>query len=290
MRTSRPTSVDQALRELAEHGEDCTVLAGGTAVMLMMRNGLLDPEHLLSLDRVPGLDRMDVDGDAVRLGARASLLDVERSVEVRTALPTLTTALELVANHRVRRQATVGGIVAEADYASDPPSILLTLGARVRLASVRGERWLPLADFLLDYYTNAADPDELVVEVEVPRPDTTARTSYIKYVSRTSEDRPCVGVATYVDTDASGRCVDVRVAVAGATATPFTLPEVTDAFRGKPFDRTAWKEVGAAFSDRIRPISDVRGSAAYRKHVTGELVFRALEMASAEGTNGATRL
>jgi carbon-monoxide dehydrogenase medium subunit len=290
MQVSRPTTIDEALRLLAEQGEDCTVIAGGTAIMLMMRAGLLYPEHLLSLDRLPGLDRIDVDGDTVRLGARVPLLSLERSPEARSVLPTLTSALGLVANHRVRRQATVGGNVCEADYASDPPSILVTLDCRVRLVSVRGERWLPLADFLLDYYTNAAEPDELVLDVVVPRPSPTAGTSYIKYVSRTSEDRPCVGVATYVDRDASGRCTDLRVAVAGATATPFTLPEVTAAVRGKPLDGGVWREVGAAFREQIRPIGDVRGSAAYRKHVTGELVVRALEMASTAGTNGATRL
>jgi carbon-monoxide dehydrogenase medium subunit len=290
MRLSRPTSINEALGLLEDHGEECTIISGGTAVMLMMRNGLLHPEHLMSLDRLPGLERITVDDGQVRLGARATLLDVERSAQAQAALPTLTSALTLVANHRVRRQATVGGNVSEADYASDPPSILVTFGSEVRLASVRGERSMPLADFLLDYYTNAAEPDELVVEVVVPRPSPTARTTYIKYLSRTSEDRPCVGVAAYVDTDVSGRCVDVRVAVAGATATPFTLPEVTGDVRGKPGDRTAWKEIAEAFRDGIRPISDVRGSAAYRKHVTGELVFRALENASTAGTDGATRL
>src|SRR4051812_38876186 len=184
MRVSRPTSIDEALGLLGEHGEECTVISGGTAVMLMMRNGLLHPEHLLSLDRVPDLERMAVEDGQVRLGARASLLDVERSPQVRAALPTLTSALTLVANHRVRRQATVGGNVSEADYASDPPSILVTLDSQVRLASTRGERTLPLADFLLDYYTNAAEPDELVVEVVIPRPSPTARITYIKYVSR----------------------------------------------------------------------------------------------------------
>jgi CO/xanthine dehydrogenase FAD-binding subunit len=97
-------------------------------------------------------------------------------------------------------------------------------------------------------------------------------------------------VAAYVDTDAAGRCLDVRVAVAGATATPFSLPEVTADVRGKPADPTAWKEIADAFRDTIRPISDIRGSAAYRKHVTGELVFRALENASLAGTDGAIKL
>ncbi len=290
MQLTRPMSTDEALGVLADAGEDCTVIAGGTAVMLMMRNGLLHPEHLLSLDQVPGLDTIDVTADEVRLGASVRLRDVELSPAVQSALPTLTGALGLVANHRVRRQATVGGLVCEADYASDPPSIFVTLGGRVRLASVRGERCMPMSEFLVDYYTTAKEPDELLLEVVVPRPPSTARTTYIKYVTRSSEDRPCVGVAAYLDLDSGGRCSDVRVAVAGATSTPFTLPEVTEAVRGSGPDTALWRQVGDAYRDAIAPISDIRGSAVYRKHVVGELVGRALETVGAAGTNGAMRL
>ncbi|WP_324274953.1 hypothetical protein [Blastococcus brunescens] len=147
-----------------------------------------------------------------------------------------------------------------------------------------------LGEFLVDYYTTAKEPDELVVEVAVPRPSPTAHTTYIKYVSRSSEDRPCVGVAAYVDLDEGGRCTDLRVAIAGATSTPFVLSEVTDACKGATFDSAARREVARGYEDEIRPIGDVRGSAQYRKHVTGELVFRALEAASSAQPNGAMRL
>jgi len=290
MQVSRPETTAEALRILDEEGEECTVIAGGTAIMLMMRNGLLYPEHLVSLDRLSELDYVDAGEDVIRLGALTKLRSLERSPELQPALPTLTSALTLVANHRVRQQATIGGNVSEADYASDPPSILVTLGCRVHLLSAAGERWLPLSDFLVDYYTTAKEPNELVVEVSVPRPSPTARTTYIKYVSRSSEDRPCVGVAAYVDLDDGGRCTDLRIAVAGATSTPFMLPAIDDDCRGKTLDRTAWRELGDEYGQAIQPIGDIRGSTSYRKHVTGELVFRALEMASTTTTNGAMRL
>jgi len=290
MQVSRPDSTAEVLRILDEESEECTVIAGGTAVMLMMRNGLLYPEHLVSLDRLPDLDYVDAGEDVIRMGALTKLRTLERSRKLQVALPSLTSTLRLVANHRVRQQATIGGNVSEADYASDPPAVLVTLGCRVRLSSAAGERCLPLSEFLVDYYTTAKEPNELVVEVTVPRPSPSARTTYIKYVSRSSEDRPCVGVAAYVDLDDGGRCTDLRVAVAGATSTPFMLPAIVDTCRGRLLDRTAWRELADEFRQSIQPIGDIRGSTPYRKHVTGELVFRALEKVSTTTANGAMRL
>lgn len=290
MRVCRPETISDALGVLDEGGEDCIVMAGGTALMIMMRAGFVVRERLVALDRLPDLDHIAVDGSSVRLGALTTLHAMERSPQLREAMPTLARALGLVANHRVRYRATIGGNLSESDYASDPPAILSTLGCRLRIASTRGERWLPLPDFLVGYYENALEPNEMVTEVEVRRPAPSARTTYIKYVSRSAEDRPCVGVAAYLDMDPSGHCVGLRVAVAGATATPFTLPEVTDACVGGRTDDTTWREVAKAYADAIEPIADLRGSATYRKHVTGEIVKRALETVSTSTDNQASRL
>jgi len=290
MRVVRPETIAETLRHLDEAGEDTKIIAGGTALMLMMRNGLLFPDQLIALDRVSELDYIAVEQGTVRLGALTSLRAMERSSELRSVLPTLTATLSLVANHRVRQRATIGGNVSEADYASDPPSVLTVLGCSVRVVSSSGERVVPLSDFLVSYYETALEPDELVTEVLVPRPSPTARTTYIKYVSRSAEDRPCVGIAAYLDVDESGNCTDVRVAVAGATATPFTLPDINTAFAGGRVDVGSWREIAEAYSSTINPIDDARGTATYRKHVVGQLVQRALETASNQQVNGAFRL
>lgn len=290
MRLHRPQTTAAALGVLDEGGDECKIIAGGTALMIMMRSGLVFPEQLVAIDRLPDLHHVVVDDASIRLGALATLQAMERSAELQHTLPTLTRALGLVANHRVRNRATIGGNLSESDYASDPPAILRTLGCRLRVSSTRADRWVELSDFLVDYYENALEPNEMVTEVEVKRPAPTARTTYIKYVSRSAEDRPCVGVAAYLDRDASGRCTDVRVAVAGATATPFVLAEVTQACIGGVGDDNAWRQVASAYAAAIEPIDDLRGSATYRKHVTGELVRRALETVAAPGDNTASRL
>lgn len=289
-RLSRPRTVGEALRLLDDATPDTNIVAGGTAVMLMMRNGLLQPDHLIAVDRVGGLDHVACDDTEVRIGALATLRSLERSAELRGALPTLSATIGLVANHRVRQRATIGGNLSEADYASDPPAVLSTLGCRLRIATSAGERVLPLSDFLLSYYETALAHDEFVVEVLVDRPSPTARTTYLKYVSRSAEDRPCVGVAGYLDVDTAGHCRDVKVAISGATATPFVLPEMAAACRGSSADEEMCQRIGEAYRDAIEPIDDGRGSADYRKTVTGALVSRALRRLAGGQRDGASRL
>lgn len=289
-RLFRPQTLSETLRLLAESGEDTKVVAGGTAVMLMMRAGLLHPEELISIDRVAELNYVTVEPTAIRLGALACMRDLERSNSLSSVLPTLTGAIALVANHRVRRRATIGGCISEADYASDPPAVLASLGANVRIASLHGEREIPVSDFLVGYYETALRHDELVKEIVIPRPSSGVHTTYLKYVSRSAEDRPCVGVAAYVDTEESGRPKRVRVAVAGATATPFMLGDIMAILNGSPLDSAACRAIGDAYQDAIEPISDARGSSDYRRRVTGRLVTRALQTALTESGNKAFRL
>ncbi len=290
-RLLRPETVSQALRLLADGEVGTKLVAGGTAVMLMMRAGLLFPERLVALEHVADLDYVEVEPDAVRLGALTRLRDLERSVPLASALPTLARAIGFVANHRVRNRATIGGCLSEADYASDPPAVLASLGARVRLRSVRGEREVPVTDFLVGYYETVLEHDELLTEVVIPRPGPRVRTTYLKYVSRSAEDRPCVGVAAYVDADESGRTEEVRVAVGAATANPFMLGDVAQMLGGGPLDAGACRAVGEAYERAIEPIGDVRGSSDYRRKVTGRLVARALETTALSGHgNGAFRL
>lgn len=289
-RLSQPRDVDEVLHYLDGATPDTKLVAGGTAVMLMLRNHLIEPDHLIALSRVSGMDYVNYDDTEVRIGALTTLLSLERSAVLHEVQPTLSATVGLVANHRVRHRATIGGNLAEADYASDPPAVLATLGCRLRLVRPSGERVLPLTDFLVDFYETALMEDELVVEVAVDRVPATARTTYLKYVSRSAEDRPCVGVAAYLDIDTNGLCRELRVAVSGAMATPFLSDEVADACRGSAADDDMCRRVGDAYGDAIDPIDDGRGSSGYRKTVTAALVRRALSQLVAGQREGATRL
>jgi aerobic carbon-monoxide dehydrogenase medium subunit len=259
-----PPTLEAAIELRAERGAGATVLAGGTFVGILMNQGFLVPEALLSLGRVRELDYVDLgDGGELRLGAMATHRAVECSPIVRAAWPALAHAFSLVASPRVRNQATVGGVLADADYASDPPAMLAALGARVMLRSPRGERSVAVGELVLGWYETCIEPDELLVEVRVP--PAPRRSVYRKFRSRSSEDRPCVAVAAAEGGDG------LRVVVGAVAGTPQEFPDVCSLGSG------AAEEVGRGYAQRIEPMSDARGSAAYRRRVIAVEVRRALE-------------
>ena len=255
-----PSSLDEALRLKAELADEATVLAGGSFLGILMNQGLLAPTALLALRGVPGLAAIDAPDGELRLGALVTHRAVELSPLVRERWPALALAFSLVASPRVRNQATVGGVVADADYASDPPAMLMALSAHVVVRSVRGGREIALEDLIVGHYATSLEPDELIVEVRVP--GGAHRATYRKFRSRSHEDRPCVGVA------ACRRDGGVRVVVGAVADRPQWFPDLCD---GEP------AEVGRAYAEAIEPISDVRGSADHRRRVIAVEVRRALE-------------
>jgi carbon-monoxide dehydrogenase medium subunit len=174
-----------------------------------------------------------------------------------------------VASPRVRNQATVGGVLADADYASDPPAMLAALGAQVVLRSARGERTVAVDDLILGYYETCIAPDELLVEVVVP--PAPERAVYRKFRSRSTEDRPCVAVAATRD---DGR---VRVVVGAVAEVPQHFPDVCALADGRALEPELREEIARRYGERVEPMADARGSAAYRRRVTAVEVRRALE-------------
>jgi aerobic carbon-monoxide dehydrogenase medium subunit len=251
-----PRSLDEALALRAER-PDATVVAGGTFVGILVNQRLLAPSAFLSLRDVPGLDSIHADGD-LRLGALTTHRAVELSPIVHRGWPALADTFGLVASQRVRNQATVGGVLADADYASDPPSMFLALGARAVARSVRDEREIPIEELILGFYETSLEPDELIVEVRVPGGP--HRAVYRKFRSRSHEDRPCVGVA------ACRRDGELRVVVGAVAGRPQWFPELCAA-----------DDVACVYAEAIDPISDVSGSSEYRRRVIEVEIRRALE-------------
>src|SRR5215218_7432930 len=263
-----PTSLPEALSLRAERGDEATVLAGGTFLGILMNQGFLAPSGFLSLGRVAGLARIEADGE-LRLGAMTTHTAVERAEAVRTGWPALARAFGLVASPRVRNQATVGGVLADADYASDPPAMFAALGARAVLHSPGAEREVAMDELILGHYETCIAPDELLVEVRVPAAP--ERAVYRKFRARSAEDRPCVAVA------AARGGGTLRVVVGAVAGTPQAFPDVCALAGSGPLERELATEIGRRYAERIEPISDARGSAAYRRRVIAVEVRRALE-------------
>jgi aerobic carbon-monoxide dehydrogenase medium subunit len=249
--------------------EEATPVAGGTFVGILMNQGLLRPPALLSLGGVAELRGIEVSGGELRLGATVTHRAIERDARVREGWPMLARAFGLVASPRVRNQATVGGVLADADYASDPPAALQALGARVVLRSPAGERTVAVEELILGYYETCIAPDELLVGVRVP--PAPERAVYRKFRSRSHEDRPCVAVAAARD---RGR---LRVVVGAVAERPQEFADVGALAHGRDIDRPLAAEIGHGYAERVAAIGDARGSADYRRRVTAVEVRRALE-------------
>jgi aerobic carbon-monoxide dehydrogenase medium subunit len=272
-----PTTL-RAAAELRRSEEDSVFVSGGTAIVLMLQQGLIFPDALISLrglTDVPGWTEVSRADGGLRIGAGVSLTEVARSPLVRDTAPSLAHAASLVGNVRVRNAATLGGNVAEADYASDPPSVLVDLGAEIEVSDGTTTRRVPAADMFVDFYTTALHDGEVVTAVHVPLPEPGTRCGYTKFSARSAEDRPCVGVAASLRLD-GGTVAALSVVVGAVSGVPQRWPDLTGQVVGEVYRREVADRVAAGYADAADPIEDVRGSAWYRKEIVYALVRRAI--------------
>jgi len=178
---------------------------------------------------------------------------------------------------RVRVQATLGGNLSAADYAADPPAMLTALSARARLLGLGGTREVPLSEFFLGFYTTVLEPDEVLTEVIIPTIPETAQAAYFKYTSISAEGRPAVAVGALADFDGDGQCQDLRIAVGAAVETPQRVESAEALARGQTLTDELVAAIAEEYARTLDPLSDVRGSAWYRKEMIGVFVKRALE-------------
>jgi carbon-monoxide dehydrogenase medium subunit len=271
-----PGSLAEACALLAAH-EDAKVIAGGTALLVLMKQGVFRPETLINLKKAHGASEITYDPKrGLRLGALATIREVETSPAVREQYPMLAEACHVVANIRIRNTATIGGNVAHGDYQSDPPTALLVLDARVELTGSGGVREVPVSEFWVGLYETALAPGELVSAVLVPPWPAGMRGTYLKFTTRSSEDRPTVGVAALARVR-DGVCEAARLAIGAVSPTPVRVHAAEQLAAGRPWDAALLEEMGAAASAAIDPVDDLHGPAAYKRRVAGVLARRALE-------------
>jgi carbon-monoxide dehydrogenase medium subunit len=205
---------------------------------------------------------------------------VESSPLLRRRLPLLTETYHHVATIRVRNMATVGGGLAHADPNQDPPPSLIALGATVKATSADGSRVIPLDDFFTDYYETVLKPDEIVTEIFVPKMSANSAGAYLKFLPRTADDYATVSAAAVLTLDKTHKTItDVRIALGSVGVTPIRATAAEALLRGQPVKTEAFAEAGEKAKEAVDPVSDFRGSAAYKKEMAGVFVRRALEKA-----------
>ncbi len=275
-----PKSLKEVHANLKEFGSDAKLVAGGTALIIMMKQRLLRPSCLISLRSVRGLNGIELQNGGLRIGGLATHRQLETSPLIRRRLPMLAETYHHVATLRVRNMATVGGGLAHADPNQDPPPSLIALGANLKATSANGSRVIPMDEFFKDYYETVLNPDELITEVMVPKLPSNSGAAYIKFLPRTADDYATVSAAAVLTLDKSNKTVaDVRIALGSVGVTPIRATAAEAVLRGQPLKTEAFAEAGEKAKEAVDPISDFRGSAGYKKDMAAVFVRRALERA-----------
>jgi aerobic carbon-monoxide dehydrogenase medium subunit len=277
-----PKSLKEVHATLKEFGSDAKLIAGGTSLVIMMRQRLVRPNCLVSLRSVRGLNSIEIHDGGTRIGGLATHREVESSSLLRRRLPLLAETYHHVATIRIRNMATVGGGLAHADPNQDPPPTLIALGATVKSTSADGSRVIPLDEFFTDYYETVLKPDEIVTEVFIPKMAPNSAGAYLKFLPRTADDYATVSAAAVLTLDKTGKTInDVRIALGSVGVTPIRATAAEAVLRGQPVKAEAFAEAGEKAKEAVDPVSDFRGSAAYKKEMAGVFVRRALEKALA---------
>ncbi len=263
--------------------EDASVraIAGGTAVMLMMKLGVFRPTRLVSLrgvEKCYSEISTGPDGE-LRIGAMATLSSLERSPAVKNRAPVITRTLLTLSNVRVRNVATIGGHLAHADPHMDLPPVLIALGACVSTVDPTGERTIPLEDLYTGYLETTLGRNQLIAEVIVPH-QPSRRAAYLKCTTRSADDWPALGVAVALDTDGV-LARDARVVIGAATDTPTRLRAAEQVLRGARLDDALLRRAADAAADEAGVIADQHGSAAYKRQLVRVYVARAIRSALA---------
>jgi carbon-monoxide dehydrogenase medium subunit len=260
----RAASVEQAIAALSEHGDDAKLLAGGHSLLPLMKLRLAVPPVLVDISRIPEFSYVRIDGEQVAIGAGTRHFELEHSDVARAEVPLLPHVASRVGDPQVRHKGTLGGTVAHSDPASDLPTALLALDGSVVVQGPGGRRSIPVTEFWLGFFETALEPDELVVELRVPRTGA-AGWGYEKFTRR-ENDWPIVAAAA----------VQGRVALANMAGSVVRATATEEALA-----RGASIEEAAALADQgLEPSSDMHADAEYRRHLARLLTRRALETAS----------
>jgi carbon-monoxide dehydrogenase medium subunit len=274
-----PASLAEALALLDPDDPAVRAIAGGTALMLMMKSGLYRPQRLVSLRGLgPALSGIQAAADGgIKIGAMVRLSEIERSAAVRMAAPVIAETLLTHSNVRVRNVATLGGNLAHADPHMDLPPVLIALGAALHVAGPSGERVVAAEDLVTGYLETVLANNELITAVSIP-PQTGRRAVYVKCTARTAEDWPALGLAVSLRVE-DGIARDARIAIGAATETARRLPQAEAMLASRAISDATLREAGRAAAAEAPVVADHHGSAAYKRVLIEVHLQRALRRA-----------
>lgn len=271
-----PETLDEAVRALAEYGEEAKLLAGGHSLLPLMKLRLANPKLLIDLSRIFGLSGIGERGDKLTIGALTTYHQLESSELVRKKCPLLSETARVIGDVQVRNRGTIGGSLAHADPAADLPAALLALGGELGLKGPKGERSLTTGEFFLGPMTTAAEPTEIVTEIRVPVLSRRSGSSYLKMPQQAS-GFAIVGVAVWLTLGRNRRCEDIGVGVTGLAATPFRAKAVEERLRGNNLTPKLIEESAGQVAEGSDLVEDRHAAADFRRHVARVYASRAIQ-------------
>lgn len=280
IRYEAPRSVAEAIHFLASD-PGAHVLAGGTDLLVQFRAGAKQPSAFVDVKRIPELVGISLDTNGLRLGAATPAAAICEHAELRRLWPGLVEAVHLIGSEQIQGRGSIGGNLCNASPAADTTSALIADRAECLIAGPGGERVVPVERFCTGPGTTILQPSELLVAVLLPRPSPRTADAYLRLIPRSEMDIAAAGAAASVTLDASGACTAARVAVAAVAPTALLVEAAGQALVGTRLDDATLSLAASAVSAAARPISDKRGTAAYRRHVVAVLAKRAIVSAAA---------
>ena len=274
-----PATLAEAVALLASRPGDAKALAGGQSLMPVLAFRLAQPSLLVDLRKLPGLDRVAIGADGVRLGAGVRWRDIERDARLGEAHPLLRAAVAHVAHYQIRNRGTVGGSLAHADPAAELPGIAVACDAEIRIVGTKGPRTVKAAEFFTGALSTVLMPDEIVTELHLPAWPAARRWGFEEFARRRG-DFALAGIAAFYD-PAAGRAANAHIAVIGACARPHRIAAAEAELNGSAVDEAAIAAAARAAAAAVDPPSDLHADADYRRALVEVMTERALRRAAA---------
>ena len=277
-----PASVDEALSVLADAasvGQRAQMLAGGTDVLVQMRSTDKGPRTFVDVKHVQEANALTIGDDEVFIGAAIASAVLNENTQLKSILPGLIEAADLIGSTQIQGRATIGGNLCNSSPAGDTIPALIVCGAVCVIASPSGNREVPVEDFATGVGTNVLEPTEFLVGFKIPRPQGKTADAYLRFIPRTEMDIAVCGAGVALTLDNNGTCSAAKVAIGAVAATVLPVPAAAAALVGTKVDNAALVAAAAAATALAKPITDKRGTVAYRKKVVGVLTRRAAAIA-----------
>ncbi len=273
------SSLEEASKLAAQKGDKAVIMAGGTDVILLIHQKAIPADTVIDIKGIPGLDEIKyVDGEGMRIGALVKLYDIQNSEIVKEKMPAVSDAARYVASPQIRRKGTMVGNICNASPSADTASILVAMGAVVKVYNANGSKDIPIDDFFKGVKKTALVPGDIVTGLFIPELKKGEGSAYFKHSVRKAMDLAIIGVAAKITMDGA-KIADARICMGGVGITPLRAKNAESILIGKEITDELLEEAGVAASKECKPISDVRASAEYRTDMVRVYTKRAVKKA-----------